>query len=85
MKVKNCTTAEDAYMIMRAINSRLGILEDYLLNDEMSDYDRKHWEYVAQQYRDLRAKLANKKFKEKQYGLFFDYSKLDKLDNEDEE
>ena len=72
-------------MIMRAINSRLGILEDYLLNDEMSDYDRKHWEYVAQQYRDLRAKLANKKFKEKQYGLFFDYSKLDKLDNEDEE
>ena len=85
MKVKNCTTAEDAYMIMRAINSRLGILEDYLLNDDMSDYDRKHWEYVAQQYRDLRAKLANKKFKEKQYGLFFDYSKLDKLDNEDEE
>ena len=59
--------------------------EDYLLNDDMSDYDRKHWQYVTQQYRDLRAKLANKKFKEKQYGLFFDYSKLDKLDNEDEE
>ena len=85
MKVKNCTTSEDAYMIMRGINSRLGILEDYLLNDDMSDYDRKHWEYVAQQYRDLRVKLANKKFKEKQYGLFFDYSKLDNLDNNNDD
>lgn len=80
MKVKNCTEAEDAYMIMRGINSRLGVLEDYLLNEEMNDYDRKHWEYIAQQYRDLRIKLSQKKFKEKQYGLFFDYSKLDQLD-----
>lgn len=81
MKVKNCTESEDAYMIMRGINSRLGILEDYLLNEDLTEYDRKHWEYIAQQYRDLRVRLSQKKFKEKQYGLFFDYSKLDKLDN----
>jgi hypothetical protein len=81
MKVKNCTTDEDAYMIMRGINSRLGILEDYLVNEELSEYDRKHWEFVAQQYRELRVRLSQRKFKEKQYGLFFDYSKLDQLDN----
>ena len=81
MKVKNCTESEDAYMIMRGINSRLGILEDYLINEtEMNQHERNHWEYVAQQYRDLRVKLSGKKFKEKQYGLFFDYSALDQLD-----
>lgn len=82
MKVKNCTEAEDAYLIMRGINSRLGILEDYLLNEDLSEYDRKHWEFVAQQYRSLRLNLSQKKFKEKQYGLFFDYSKLDQLDKQ---
>lgn len=84
MKVKNCTDSEDAFMIMRGINSRLGILEDYLVNEELSEYDRKHWEFVAQQYRELRVRLSQKKFKEKQYGLFFDYSKLDNLDKPQE-
>ena len=81
MKVKNCTSDEDAYMIMRGINSRLGILEDYMTNEDLSEYDLKHWEFIAQQYRELRIRLSQRKFKEKQYGLFFDYSKLDKLDN----
>jgi len=80
MRVKNCTSAEDAYLIMRGINSRLGILEDYLYNEELSDHDRKHWEEVAETYRQLRVILSQKKFEDKQYGLFFDYSALDKLD-----
>jgi len=85
MRVKNCTSAEDAYLIMRGINSRLGILEDYLYNEELSDHDRKHWEEVAETYRQLRVILAQKKFEDKQYGLFFDYSALDKLDKKPEE
>lgn len=85
MKVKNCTESDDAYMIMRSLNSRLGILEDYLFNErDMNEHERNHWEYVAQQYRELRVKLSAKKFKEKQYGLFFDYSALDKLDKPSE-
>ena len=85
MRVKNCTSADDAYLIMRGINSRLGILEDYLYNEELSDHDRKHWEDVAETYRQLRVILAQKKFEDKQYGLFFDYSALDKLDKKPEE
>lgn len=84
MRVKNCTSAEDAYLIMRGINSRLGILEDYLYNEELSDHDRKHWEEVAETYRQLRVILSQKKFEDKQYGLFFDYSALDKLDKKTE-
>lgn len=84
MRVKNCTNTEDAYLIMRGINSRLGILEDYLYNETLSDHDRKHWEAVVESYRQLRMVLAKKKFEDKQYGLFFDYSALDKLDKKPE-
>lgn len=80
MRVKNCTEANDAYLIMRGINNRLGVLEDYLYSDDMSDHDRRHWEDVAQQYRDLRITLSKKKLNDKQWGLYFNYSALDQLD-----
>lgn len=81
LRVKNCTESDDAYLIMRGINSRLGLLEDYLYSENLSDHNRKHWEDVAQAYRDLRIILSKKKLDSKQYGLFYDYSKLDQLDN----
>ena len=85
MKVKNCTESEDAFMIMRGINTRLGVLEDYLATETLHENERKHWDYVCNQYRELRIALSKKKFKEKQYGLWFDYSKLDELDKKNEE
>lgn len=85
MKVKNCTESEDAFMIMRGINTRLGVLEDYLATESINDTERKHWEHVCNQYRELRIALSKKKFKEKQYGLWFDYSKLDELDKKEED
>lgn len=80
MRVKNCTDTEDAYLIIRGINNRLGVLEDYIYSEQLSDNERRHWEDVAQAYRDLRVTLSKKKLEGKQYGLFFDYNKLDELD-----
>lgn len=80
MKVKNCTEEDDAYLIMRGINSRLGILEDYLYNEtKLSEHDRAHWEMVALKYRQLREILSKKKFTGKSYGLFIDYNELDRM------
>ena len=80
MRVKNCTDADDAYLVMRGINNRLGVLEDYIYSEQLTDSDRRHWEEVAQAYRDLRVVLSKKKLEGKQYGLFFDYKRLDELD-----
>ena len=80
MRVKNCTDADDAYLVMRGINNRLGVLEDYIYSEQLTDSDRRHWEEVAQAYRDLRVILSKKKLEGKQYGLFYDYNKLDELD-----
>jgi hypothetical protein len=84
IRVKNCDNADDAYLIIRGINNRLRILEDSIYNEPLKDQERKHWEAVAQAYRDLRTALSKKKFNDKQYGLFFDYNALDQLDKKPE-
>lgn len=85
IRVRNCKDADEAYMILRAINSRLGILEDYLATENIKETERVHWERVCEAYRDLRIQLAKKKFKEKSWGIFIDYDALDKLDKKEEE
>lgn len=87
LRIKNCETEEDAMYILRCINTRLNILEDYIYNTpDLSESERKHWELVAAKYRELREQLAKKKIvNKKQYGLFFDYSQLDYLDKENED
>ena len=83
LRVKNCNEPTEAYSIMRSISTRLGILEDYLATETMNDSERKHWEYVCAQYRELRIALSKKKFKDRMQGLFIDYDKLDELDKKD--
>ena len=82
IRIKNCDTEEDAMYILRGINTRLSILEDYLYKTpDLSENEIKKWEGVASQYRALRDELTKKKiWNKKQYGLFFDYDQLDYLD-----
>lgn len=80
MKVKNCSNADDAYAILRGINSRLSILEDYLAQEDLKESEYNHWDRVAEAYRKLRVDISGKKFKEKSWGVFIDYNALDDLD-----
>lgn len=83
LRMKNLSTEEDAMYILRCINTRLNILEDYIYNTpELSDYEKSHWEAVAIKYRELREQLSQKKiWKKNSYGLFMDYNQLDYLDS----
>ena len=54
------------------------------IGENLSEYDNKHWTSVLNQYKDLRYQITKKKFKEKQFGLWYDYSKFDNEDNQDE-
>ena len=87
LMVKNCTSEDDAIYILHCINTRLGILEDYLYNNkgDISENEKKHWEEVVYKYRALRNELAKKKMKKNPYGIYFDYSQLDYLDSNSEE
>lgn len=77
MRVKNIETEDDAIVLMRQINSRMSILEDYLNEEDMDDIDRKRWEECYKQYVDLRSTLSKKTlYKRKQMGLWMDYNYL---------
>lgn len=82
IRLKNCETEEEAMYILRQINTRISILEDYLANTDVSDAEAARWRNTIDAYRDLRYELSKKKIaNKKQYGIFVDYDKLDQLDN----
>lgn len=81
IRIKNCEDEEDAMYILRQINTRLTILDDYVRNeDELSERERQRWNACIDSYKDLRYQLGQKKIGgKKQYGIFIDYDKLDQL------
>ena len=81
VRTKNCDLQEDAIYILRQINYRLGILDDYVINADISDYERSKYTDLIYKFRDLREEVGKKAVKNKRnYGIFVDYDKLDALD-----
>lgn len=82
VRVKNCETEEDAMYILRQINTRINILEDYLYNtDNLRESEVGRWTNVINAYKELRIELSKKKIVDhKRYGIYVDYDYLDTLD-----
>jgi hypothetical protein len=88
IRVKNCELEDDAMLILRSINSRLGILEDYLINENISEFERKKYEDLVYKYRDLRELLSKKKLlntTKRNNPFALNYDDLDLLDRDREE
>lgn len=80
IRIKNCEEQEEAMYILRQINTRMSIVDDYMRNTDISDRERERWEGVLDSYRDLRIELGKKKLgPKKQYGIFIDYDALDNM------
>ena len=81
MRLRNVETQDDAILLMRQINSRMSILEDYLREDtEMEDKERQRWEKCYEGYVKLRDDLSKKSvYNRKMYGLFVDYNALQNM------
>ena len=84
IRAKAAEDEPEAMSVLHSINTRLSILDDYVDNTpDISDYDKKKYEKLADKYRSLRDYLAKKKIiNKKQYGVFIDYSQYDHLDDE---
>ena len=85
VRIKNCEDQDEAMYILRQINTRINILEDYMYNTpDLSEYELNRWRAVSDSFRELRIELTKKKLGNKsQYGIFVDYNKIDQLDRED--
>ena len=82
MRIKNVETENDAIYIVRQINNRMGIISDYLENEELSDIDRERFFKLYDKYDALREELSKKAiYSRKMYGLFVDYNALQQMSN----
>ena len=69
---------------MRQINSRMGIISDYLESesDKIPEAEYKRWEKLYDKYDKLRDQMVAKPiYSKKMYGLFVDYNALMDMSN----
>lgn len=77
VRVRNAETESDTFYTLKQINSRISILDDYLLELSEDDREYERWYKVLCKYRALREDLAKTKvYNHKQYGLYFDYNQM---------
>lgn len=82
MRLRNVETQDEAILLMRQINSRMSILEEYLEEEDMDEKDRKRWESCYKKYLELREALSKKTvYNRKMYGLFVDYNALQQMND----
>lgn len=83
VRARNADTEDEVMYCLKQINVRLSILDDYLRNEEMSDRDRQRWQSLYDRYVAIRDEIANKKvYNKRNYGIFVDYDKLDRMDDQ---
>lgn len=81
MQVKTCVEQEEALFILKQINTRIGILDDYLQSEDLSEDERNKWSAIDMEYRALREELVKKKLSmRKNIGYYVDYDKIDQIE-----
>lgn len=77
IRVKNVDTQDESLYLLRQINNRIGILDDYLRTENLDERDIDRWSKLLGKYTVLRDELAKKSvYTKKMYGLFTDYNAL---------
>lgn len=80
MRIKNIEDENDALLLMRQLNNRIAILEDYIAQEELDERSYQKWNKVLEKYYSLRETLTKKTiYKQKMYGLFADYNVLQQM------
>jgi hypothetical protein len=59
MRIRHVSDEDDAYYLMRMINTRISVIEDFLDHERLSEEEHKHWWALLDKYYSLRDELAN--------------------------
>lgn len=74
IRIKNVDSENEAMDILIDINSKLNIVNDYINNEKLDDYDFKRWDALRVKLNSLREDLMKKPaYRQKYYGLFVEY------------
>lgn len=81
IRVKNAESEEDVWYILKQVNSRITILDDYIRSNP-NDEEIDRWRNVLMQYHNIRQELVkNGYYKHKGFGIAIDYDKFERDDN----
>ena len=82
VRARNADTEDDVLYILKQINVRLSILDDYIRREDLTDAERERWTELYNKYSAIRDEIAKKKvYNKRNYGVFVDYNKIDQIDN----
>lgn len=73
MRVENVDKEDDALVLLRGINLRMAMIDDYIIerNKHLSESEKQRWFDLKNKYHLLREELGKKKtYADKYYGLF---------------
>ncbi len=71
LRVQNVDDHDDALTLLRQINSRMNIIDDYITTENLTESEKERWFDLLNKYRVLRETLSKKTtYDEKYYGLF---------------
>ena len=59
MRIRHIANEDDAYYLMRMINTRISVIEDFLDHERLTETEHKRWWGVLEKYYSLRDELAN--------------------------
>lgn len=59
MRIRHIADEDDAYYLMRMINTRISVIEDFLDHGNLNEEERKRWWKLLDSYYSLRDELAN--------------------------
>jgi hypothetical protein len=59
MRIRHVADEDDAYYLMRMINTRISVIEDFLDHERLSEQEHKRWWGLLEKYYSLREELAN--------------------------
>lgn len=60
MRIRHVADEDDAYYLMRMVNTRISVIEDFLDHERLSEQEHKRWWALLEKYYSLREELANK-------------------------
>lgn len=77
MRIRNVEDEDDALYLMRQINTRISLIDDYVNSEDLSASEAKRWGETLDKFKRIRDELSNTMvYKGKSYGLFVPYPEI---------
>jgi hypothetical protein len=77
LRAKNIETQEDAYMLLRQINTRMALIDDYIMTEDLAEDEKKRWFALYDKYQKLREDLSKKAIYQNKNRLYINYPAYD--------